>query len=70
VLVGAVAEVDADLAGSGACPVVSNDWPTCESREVVDDGVDVPEVDEPSEEPIDERPLMLPMITPFGLPNL
>jgi hypothetical protein len=74
VLVGEVDAVDADLAASGACPVVSNDWPTCESSDVDDDGVEAPEVDEavddPSEEPIGERPLMSSMITPFGLPNL
>jgi len=48
--------------------VVNSDWPTAESSDGDDDAFDVP--DEPSEDPIDDKPLMRPMITPLRPANL
>ncbi len=53
-----VAVFKPDGVALGAWPVLSNDCPTCESSDVADDGLDVPDVEEASAEPTEERPLM------------
>ncbi len=42
----------------GAWPVESSDCPTWDSSDVDEDGLEVPDVEEASDEPMDDRPLI------------